>query len=267
MVIKNLLQLIKDLRNRTGAGLVECKKSLLLFNGNTELAMDHLRKLGIDRSLNKISNLSLEGSVFLYKKKNISSILEMNCETDFVSKNQLFIDFGNLIVKKAVLENIKDLDQIQKKFESLRLELISKFSENILFRRFFLLEGLNVQDYLHLNRIGVLVDFKKCNKERLGKKIAMHIAASKPKFLSKNSVPIDIFERERKIQFNLASSLGKSMEITNKIVSGRMEKFFEEIVLLEQNFIFDNKITVNDYLKNNDSVVSSFVRFEVGNDY
>ncbi|CAL4042612.1 Elongation factor Ts [Buchnera aphidicola (Tetraneura ulmi)] len=267
MVVKNLLKLIKDLRNRTGASLVECKKSLLLFNGDIELAIDHLRKLGIDRSLNKSSNLALEGSIFLYRKKNIAGILELNCETDFVSKNRLFVDFGNLIVKTAVLEHIKDINQIIKKFEKFRLELISKFSENILFRKFFLLEGFDVRDYLHLNRIGVLVDFNKCNKKRLGKEIAMHITASKPKFLSKDSVPFSIFDRERKIQFDLASSLGKSIEITNKIVSGRMNKFFKEIVLLEQNFIFDDQVTVSDYLNKNNSLINSFVRFEVGDTY
>ncbi|CAL4321104.1 Elongation factor Ts [Buchnera aphidicola (Eriosoma grossulariae)] len=256
--------LVKALRQRTGVGIMECKRALLEENGNLELAVDNLRKNGLTRALEKRSKIASQGSIFVYVNNNIGAILEVNCETDFVARSIDFLKFGKEIIRTAVLKKISNLDILKNTFESLRLNLIAKVAENIIIRRFKLIAGRNkIGSYVHVSRIGVLLN-SNLNDLDLVKKIAMHIAASKPEYISIEDIPNDVLDREKKIQLDLVKKSKKSLIITQKIVNGKMSKFMSEISLLEQDFILDTKIKVKDFLNQHSGRVESFVRFELG---
>ncbi|XRX42436.1 MAG: translation elongation factor Ts [Buchnera aphidicola (Eriosoma harunire)] len=255
--------LVKELRNRTGVGVMECKRALLEEHGNLELAIDNLRKNGLSRLLKKNSNQALQGAIFLYTLGNIGSVLELNCETDFVSKNMDFIRFGKQIVKDSALNCISDINILKDKFEILRLDLMSRISENIVIKRISVIQGDQISSYSHMNRIGVLVSSNVVNNE-FSKSIAMHIAANKPDYLFLEDVPSVILDREMIIQRDLVKKHNKSDFINSKIIDGQIKKFISEIVLLEQNFLFDSKLMVKEFLNKHSITLKSFVRFELG---
>ncbi|AEO08588.1 elongation factor Ts [Buchnera aphidicola str. Ak (Acyrthosiphon kondoi)] len=256
-------RLIKELRSRTGAGFLECKRALLEENKNIESAIDNLRKSGKLSAEKKINNITNQGAIFSQIKNNIGVMLELNCETDFVSKDDLFISLGKDILSKSLEKKIKDIDQLKDMFESKRTDLVLKVGENISISRFYFMQGENIVSYLHGIRIGVLVSASPLN-ERVLKNIAMHIAASKPEYLHPENVSSTVFKREYQIQLELANNLNKPPNLLKKIIDGRMKKFINNISLTGQNFIMDPTKTVGDILNENNSYIISFVRFELG---
>lgn len=255
--------LVKELRARTGAGFLECKRALVEENGDIESAIDNLRKSGQLSAEKKINNTTNQGVIFSKIQNNIGVMLELNCETDFVSKDDLFICLGNEIILKALEDKIKDINQLKDIFESKRTDLILKVGENINIRRFHFMEGENIISYLHGSRIGVLVSAGSLDKIIL-KNIAMHIAASKPEYLHPENVSSAVFNREYQIQLELANTLKKPSNILTKIIDGRMKKFVNNISLTGQSFIMDSTKTVGDILNENNAYIISFIRFELG---
>ncbi|WP_367673761.1 translation elongation factor Ts [Buchnera aphidicola] len=256
--------LVKELRLRTGAGIMECKRALIKSGGNIELSIDNLRKSGHAKAEKKNSRITAQGSIFTYVRNNIASILELNCESDFVAKDIEFIAFGKLMVEEACLKQISDINILKKTFEERRILLLLKVGENINITRIALLKSDKIISYIHDCRIGVLVGSRLGSNEEVIKKIAMHIAASKPLFLTKNDIPHDVTDREYKIQLDIATRYKKNKLIIEKIVAGRMNKFFSEITLIGQKFIMDSEKTIGQLLLETYSEVTSFIRFQIG---
>lgn len=258
--------LVKELRERTAAGMMECKKALVEANGDIELAIDNMRKSGQAKAAKKAGRVAAEG-VILTKiaadgKRGV--ILEANCETDFVAKDAGLLAFANGAIDAALAENISDIEALKAKFEETRTTLVAKIGENINLRRVIVLEGEKLGAYMHGARIGVLVAANGAADDELVKHIAMHIAASKPEFVSPDDVPAEVVAREHEIQIDIAMQSGKPREIAEKMVEGRMRKFTGEISLTGQAFVMDPSKTVGDLLKERKAGVAEFIRFEVG---
>ncbi|KFD20703.1 MULTISPECIES: translation elongation factor Ts [Tatumella] len=255
--------LVKELRERTGAGMMECKKALVEANGDIELAIDNMRKNGQAKAAKKSGRVAAEGVILTHVEGNAGIIVELNCETDFVAKDAGFLAFGQDVLAAAVADKITDVDVLKAKFEEQRTALVAKIGENINIRRVARLEGDVVGSYLHGARIGVLVSATGADEE-LVKHIAMHIAASKPEYVKPEDVPADVVAREHQIQLDIAMQSGKPREIAEKMVSGRMNKFTGEVSLTGQNFVMDPSKTVGQLLKEKGADVINFIRFEVG---
>ncbi|CAL4320286.1 translation elongation factor Ts [Buchnera aphidicola] len=255
--------LVKKLRMLTGVGILDCKKALLKKKGNINESIDYLREKGKNKALNKISRKTLQGMIFEKIQDHVGVILELNCETDFVSQDKNFINFGEKILNFALQKKIFDFDFLKKKFENERIHLVSIFNENIKISRFYFLQGKFLYSYLHRSRIGVLLK-SNSNNFSLIKLVAMHIVASKPLYLNPENIPKKILSREKKIQLSRSLQSGKNEFIAKRIVSGRMKKFISEIALTKQNFVIDPKIKVEKFLKKNNIVIENFMRFEIG---
>ncbi len=257
--------LVKELRERTGAGMMECKKALVEANGDIELAIDNMRKSGQAKAAKKAGRVAAEGIILteVAADGKFGALVELNCETDFVAKDAGFIAFGKEVMATVLADKISDIETLKAKFEEQRTALVAKIGENINIRRVSVLEGEQLGTYLHGARIGVLVAAEGANEELI-KHVAMHIAASKPEYVNPSDVPADVVEREHQIQLDIAMQSGKPREIAEKMVSGRMNKFTGEISLTGQNFVMDPSKTVGDLLKENNAKVTSFIRYEVG---
>ncbi|BET98187.1 MULTISPECIES: translation elongation factor Ts [Xenorhabdus] len=257
--------LVKELRERTGAGMMECKKALVEANGDIELAIDNMRKSGQAKAAKKAGRVAAEGVILVEVAADakFAAIVELNCETDFVAKDSGFLAFGKEVITSVMADKNADIDALKAKFEEQRTGLVAKIGENINIRRVAILEGEAVGSYLHGSRIGVLVAAEGANEELI-KHIAMHVAASKPEYVNPTDVPADVVEREHQIQLDIAMQSGKPREIAEKMVSGRMNKFTGEISLTGQNFVMDPSKSVGDLLKENNAKVINFIRFEVG---
>ncbi|KMW72967.1 elongation factor Ts [Photorhabdus luminescens subsp. luminescens] len=257
--------LVKELRERTGAGMMECKKALVEANGDIELAIDNMRKSGQAKAAKKAGRVAAEGIILaeVATDGKFGALVELNCETDFVAKDAGFIAFGKEVMAAVLADKISDVETLKAKFEEQRTALVAKIGENINIRRVSVLEGEQLGTYLHGARIGVLVAAEGANEELI-KHVAMHIAASKPEYVNPSDVPADVVEREHQIQLDIAMQSGKPREIAEKMVSGRMNKFTGEISLTGQNFVMDPSKTVGDLLKENSAKVTSFIRYEVG---
>ncbi|BED92434.1 MAG: elongation factor Ts [Candidatus Paraimprobicoccus trichonymphae] len=280
-----IAQDVKDLREKTGCGMMECKRALLESNGNIELAIDILRKKGLAAANKKSSRVASEGLAMSYVnlENNIGVAIEVNSETDFVSGNSEFKSFVELcseIIMKNDLKTVEDLLKIkvqEKTIEDILKEKIMIIGENLIIRRFKKLEGI-ISNYNHANgKIAVLlkfgVDSEKSKDEKFktfSKDIAMQIAAAKPLYLNKDSVPDNIVFHEKEILKDQILSSGKPENIAEKIVSGKINKFFKEICLIEQVFVKDSSINVKEYLNLTSKKIASeiqileFVRFERG---
>lgn len=259
--------MVKELRDRTGAGMMECKKALVEANGDIELAIDNMRKSGQAKAAKKSGRVAAEGIIVtkIAKDGKFGLILELNCETDFVAKDASFIEFGEEVATAALNEHIDDIDTLRAKFEDRRTTLVAKIGENITIRRMSEISGENVGVYQHGSRIGVLVAANGTSVDGdLIKHIAMHIAASKPEYVRPEDVPADVVERERQIQVDIAIQSGKPREIAEKMVEGRMKKFTGEVSLTGQEFVMDPSKTVGQLLQENSVGVTTFIRFEVG---
>ena len=257
--------LVKELRERTAAGMMECKKALVEANGDIELAIDNMRKSGQAKAAKKAGRIAAEGIILaqLSADGKFGVILELNCETDFVAKDAGFKAFGEEVINAALADKITDIDVLKAKFEEQRANLVAKIGENINIRRVAALEGDVLGTYLHGARIGVMVAATGADEE-LVKHIAMHIAASKPEYVKPEDVPAEVVAREHQIQLDIAIESGKPREIAEKMVEGRMRKFTGEVSLTGQNFVMDPSKTVGDLLKENNADVVNFIRFEVG---
>ena len=266
--------MVKELRERTGAGMMECKKALTETQGDLDQAVELLRKKGAAAADKKSSRIAAEGIIAIKQSDDASSacIVEINCETDFVAKDDSFRNFS-LQIADFILNNqpesvealaSAELDQ-GKSVEQIRTELIGKIGENISIRRFQIVnaqDGETVSGYLHGNRIGVLISAT--GESTVGRDIAMHVAATKPLSLSADDLPSDVVEKEKEIFKAQAESSGKPAEIVEKMIIGRIGKFMKENTLLGQPFVKDPDLTVEKYLQQNNSSVSSMTRFEVG---
>lgn len=257
--------LVKELRERTAAGMMECKKALVEANGDIELAIDNMRKSGQAKAAKKAGRIAAEGIILAKVSADgkFGVILELNCETDFVAKDAGFKAFGEEVINAALADKIVDIDALKAKFEEQRANLVAKIGENINIRRIAVLEGDVLGTYLHGARIGVMVAATGADEE-LVKHIAMHIAASKPEYVKPEDVPAEVVAREHQIQLDIAIESGKPREIAEKMVEGRMRKFTGEVSLTGQNFVMDPSKTVGDLLKENKADVVNFIRFEVG---
>lgn len=266
--------MVKELRQRTGSGMMECKKALVEADGSLEVAIETMRKAGLAKADKKADRVAAEGCV----KAKISdcgkhaALIEVNSETDFVSKGDEFQGFAEQILDVALTSDVTSVDglmelelAIGKTVEQRRRELIAKLGENITVRRFeqFASESGVLSSYLHGARIGVLVELKGGDCA-LGKDVAMHVAASNPVCVNENGVSLEIIEKEKEIFSAQAAASGKPPEIVEKMVSGRLRKFLGEITLIGQSFIKDPDTTVDKLLKSKGAEVVRFVRYEVG---
>ena len=253
--------LVKELRERTGAGMMECKKALVEANADIELAIENMRKSGAAKAAKKAGNVAAEGTILIKDANGVAALLEVNCQTDFVAKDASFLAFANEVLETALAERL-DVAALQAKFEETRVALVAKIGENISIRRVEFIEGENIASYRHGDRIGVVVAGNG-DAETL-KHIAMHVAASKPEFVNPEDVPADVVEKERQVQVEIAMNEGKPAEIAEKMVVGRMKKFTGEISLTGQPFIMEPKKSVGEILKEKGATVSNFIRLEVG---
>lgn len=256
---------IKELRERTGVGMMECKKALIEAQGDIELAIDNMRKFGQARAAKKSGRVAAEGVILtqIAEDGKYGVMIELNCETDFVAKDIDFKDFGDAIIAAALNERIADVKVLKAKFEEKRLALVAKIGENINIRRSVCLEGDLLGFYLHGARIGVMVSAAFADYE-LVKHVAMHIAASKPQYINADDVPADVMAREHKIQLDIAMQAGKTREIAEKMIQGRMRKFIGEISLINQDFVMDPTKTVGQFLSEQNAIINKFIRFELG---
>ncbi|ELY4309000.1 elongation factor Ts [Cronobacter sakazakii] len=255
--------LVKELRERTGAGMMECKKALVEANGDIELAIENMRKSGAIKAAKKAGNVAADGVIKTKIEGNYGVILEVNCQTDFVAKDGGFQAFADKVLDAAFAGKITDVEALKAQFEEERVALVAKIGENINIRRIASLEGDVLASYLHGARIGVLVAAKNADED-LVKQLAMHVAASKPEFVKPEDVSADVVEKEYQVQLDIAMQSGKPKEIAEKMVEGRMKKFTGEVSLTGQPFVMDPSKTVAQLLKEHNADVTNFIRFEVG---
>jgi elongation factor Ts len=248
---------VKELRERTAAGMMDCKKALQEANGDMDLAIENMRKNGQAKAAKKAGNIAAEGQIIIKD----GALVEVNCQTDFVAKDDNFLAFANKVADAAAAEKLS-IEDLQAKFEEERIALVTKIGENINVRRVAYVEGTALASYKHGATIGVVVAGEG-DAESL-KHIAMHVAASKPEFLTPDDVPADVVANEKRIQIEMAMNEGKPEEIAEKMVTGRMKKFTGEVSLTGQAFIMEPKKTVGAILKEKGLTISSFVRLEVG---
>ncbi|MDN3701196.1 translation elongation factor Ts [Vibrio artabrorum] len=253
--------LVKELRERTAAGMMECKKALVAAEGDIELAIENMRKSGAAKAAKKAGNVAAEGTIIIKEEGGVAALLEVNCQTDFVAKDAGFLAFANEVAEAALAERL-DIAALQAKFEEARIALITKIGENINIRRVQFVEGVALASYRHGEKIGVVVAGE--GEAETLKHVAMHVAASRPEFLNPEDVPADVVEKEKAVQVEIAMNEGKPAEIAEKMVVGRMKKFTGEISLTGQAFIMEPKQTVGAILKEKGASVSDFVRLEVG---
>lgn len=266
--------MVKDLRERTGAGMMECKKALVETNGDIEAAIEHMRKSGLAKADKKAGRTAAEGTIVIKTSDDgkRAVMVEVNCETDFVTKGDDFLNFANAVADVIMENNPTDLDVLlttpmaggETVADTLK-NLIAKIGENMNVRRFRIIdsEGGTLANYMHGSRIGVVVDMQGGSTE-LARDIAMHIAASRPQAISEEHISADVIEKEKEIFAAQAQESGKPAEIIEKMITGRIKKFLKEITLLGQPFVKDPDQTVEKLLKEAGASVVRFERLEVG---
>ncbi|NMH64565.1 translation elongation factor Ts [Shewanella salipaludis] len=252
---------VKELRERTGAGMMDCKNALTETNGDIELAIDNMRKSGAAKAAKKAGNIAADGTILIKNGEGFAALLEVNCQTDFVAKDSNFLAFANAVLDVAAASKVS-IEDLKAQFEETRVALVAKIGENINVRRVEYIEGANLASYRHGERIGVVVAGE-ADEETL-KHIAMHVAASKPEFVNPEDVPAELVAREQALQIEIAMNEGKPAEIAEKMVVGRMKKFTGEISLTGQAYIMEPKKTVGEILKEKGAKVTNFIRLEVG---
>lgn len=262
--------LVKELRELTGAGMMECKRALVDSDGDLEAAQENLRKRGQASAARKSGRIAAEGRIVLVVNDEAAVIIEVNCETDFVAIDENFIAFANQAADLILAEAPSDVAALMAltingaSLEEARGALVAKIGENVSVRRFNVIKPQGaIGSYLHGIKIGVMVDIEGGDEE-LGRDIAMHIAASSPAFISADDVPADVRDKERRILADQAAQEGKPPEIVEKMVAGRMRKYLGEITLQGQPFVKDPDVTVGKLLDQAGASVTSFYRLEVG---
>jgi elongation factor Ts len=263
--------MVKELRERTGAGMMECKKALVEADGDLDAAAEALRKAGAAKADKKAGRVAADGRVVVQKDGNKAVIVEVNSETDFVAKDENFIAFAEAVAAAALATGETDVATLStqsigdgRSVEQARTELVQKVGENISVRRAQLVEADGPMSfYTHGARIGAIVALNGGDEE-LARDVAMHVAAISPVCIDESGVPADTLEREKRIFTEQAEASGKPAEIIEKMVTGRVAKFLKEITLVGQPFVKDPDVTVGKLLKGADAEAASFVRFEVG---
>ena len=265
-------KMVMSLRAKTDAPMMDCKKALSEAEGDATRAEEILRVRFGNKASKASTRVAAEGIVacFIEDNKKTGVLVEVNSETDFCAKNDEFLAFVQAITKAAVENDVSDADQLSnlsindKTIEEIRTQLIGKIGENITIRRVEkMIAKDNLFSYNHGGRVGVIVDIQSTD-ENLGKDIAMHIAATKPKALDQSGVSQDLIEAERRVAIEKAKEAGKPDEMLEKIATGTVNKFLKEITLLNQVFVKDDKQTIDQLLKNNNSAINGFKFFIVG---
>ncbi|MFT6331017.1 MAG: elongation factor Ts [Bermanella sp.] len=261
--------LVKEIRERTGAGMLDCKNALVETDGDIELAIENMRKSGQAKAAKKAGRIAAEGVILTNISSGKATMMEVNCETDFVARDEGFLAFGNKLIDVAAAQGINDIDTLLaaeldgSTVATVRDTLVTKIGENISPRRVINVEGSTLGAYVHGGRIGVIVILEGGDEE-LAKDIAMHVAAASPQFVKPSDVPEAVIAKEKEIQIDIAIQSGKPADIAEKMVSGRMKKFTGEVSLTGQPFIKDPAQSVGDLLKSKGADVVNFIRFEVG---
>ena len=264
---------VKELRDRTGAGMLDCKKALEETSGDMEKAIDWLREKGISKAAKKEARIAAEGLCSIKIDGNKAVMLEVNSETDFVAKNEEFTNFVSYLTDTILANNLKTTEDVlnfsdeNEKISDKLIALTAKIGEKISFRRHIIVEKEENQSfgsYLHLGgKIGALVVIEGCN-EAVAKDVAMHVAAMAPVCASRSDVPADMVERESNVIKEQVMNEGKPADIAEKMVAGRLNKFYKDICLEEQEFIKDSSVNVGDYIKNNNGQLIMMTRYAVG---
>ena len=262
--------LVKELRERTGAGMMDCKKALNDANGDIEVAIEVMRKSGAAKAAKKAGRIAAEGIISIKQNEGEIVILEVNCETDFVAKDENFLSFVDEILEVITKQDVTDVDDLLHKsindqtIEEKIQQLTAKIGEKLSIRRFEKSKiNKKVGTYLHGKRIGVIVEIEG-GDDNLAKNIAMHIAASKPLYVDSKEVSSSVLDKEKEIYIAQAQESGKPDDIIEKMVEGRLKKFIKEITLLGQPFVKDSEQSVEKILKSANAKVLSFIRYEVG---
>jgi len=264
--------LVKELRERTGAGMMECKKALVETDGDLDIAVEHLRKSGLAQADKKASRVAAEGKIALALSDDGKQavMVEVNCETDFVAKDENFIGFADAVAANALVSDPIDVSALMLTLnngvtlEEARQALVAKIGENVQVRRFERKSsGGALGAYLHGGKIGVLVDLAG-GDSNLAKDIAMHVAALNPAFVSESDVPAEFLAKEKEILLAQVENTDKPADIIEKMVSGRLRKHLAEITLLGQPFVKDGDITVAKLLERHKACVAGFSRLVVG---
>lgn len=269
-------QMVKELREKTGAGMMDCKKALTETDGNIDQAIDYLREKGVAKAAKKSDRIAAEGLTHVEVDNNTAVLIEVNCETDFVTKNDQFksllTKLGNHIIKNNP-STVEEALQQEMEGEGNNVEtyinsVIAKIGEKISLRRFAIMtktDNDSFGSYLHMGgNIGVLTLLEGTTDEQVAKDVAMHVAAANPLHVSRDAVSEDEVNREREVLKSQALNEGKPEKIVEKMVEGRLGKFFEDICLLEQNFVKDPDQKVKKFVADKGATVKSFVRYEVG---
>jgi elongation factor Ts len=267
--------MVKELRERTGSGMMECKKALQEAGGDIDVAIENMRKSGMAKADKKSGRVAAEGRVVIAVSEDgkNAAVVEVNCETDFVSGGEEFLSFVTTVAQTALANQPADIAALSEMtpegasetIEDTRKSMIAKLGENMQLRRFELLSTENGKfgSYLHGARMGVLVEMENGNAELI-KDVAMHIAASNPICVSEADVPADVLEKEKDILRAQALESGKPADIVEKMLTGRVRKYLAEITLLGQSFVKNPDITVETLLSDAGATVNNFVRYEVG---
>ncbi|MBR1511295.1 MAG: elongation factor Ts, partial [Acidaminococcaceae bacterium] len=266
--------ILKELRERTGAGMMDCKKALVATEGDMEKAIDFLREKGLSQAAKKAGRVAAEGAVVAHVTEDgkVGAIVEVNCETDFVGQNENFQALAKSIAALIVETNPADVETLLaseldgKAVKDVVTEAIAKIGENISVRRFVRFESAEgkVYSYIHAGgKIGVLVDMKGGDLE-LGKDIAMQVAAANPQYLDRTEVPASELEHEKDILTEQARNEGKPEKIIEKMVLGRINKYYKDVCLVDQEFIKDGDLTISKLLKSKNAEVARFARFQLG---
>ena len=264
---------VKELRDKTGAGMLDCKKALEATNGNMNEAIDWLREKGISKAEKKASRVAAEGLCKIVTDGNKAVILEVNSETDFVAKNEEFTNFVDYLANIILANNLKTHEEVLsfddngEKVEAKLVALTAKIGEKLSFRRHELVEKNDNEvfgSYLHMGgKIGALVVLANTSEE-VAKDVAMHVAAMAPVCATRSDVPADMVDHESKVIKEQVMNEGKPADIAEKMVTGRLNKFYKEICLEEQEFIKDSSVNVGTFVKNNGGSIVSMIRYAVG---
>ena len=264
---------VKKLRELTNSGMMDCKKALIESQGDFQKAGSLLKERGQSKADSKSGRIAAHGrvSIEIEESKHLALILEINCETDFAAKDDQFVEFSNQISNLLVNEKIENIDQLLnssisgfERVEDFRKSVVAKLGENITIRRFarIFYQG-TFGSYIHGNKIAALVDLDIDDKD-LAKNLAMQVAASKPQYIDQTDIPKEIIDGESRILRSHADQEGKPKEIIEKIVTGKLNKYLNEITLLGQEYIKDSDLNVSQLLKKSNATVDLFVRYEVG---
>ena len=267
-------KLVKELREKTGAGMMDCKKALTETDGDIDKAVDYLREKGMAKAAKKSDQIAAEGSSFVKSNGNVATILEVNSETDFVARNDQFKNLVEQLADHILATKPQDLETLMasdingQSVEDLMNESIAKIGEKLTLRRFAIVEKTDNDafgEYLHMGgSIGVLALVEGSSDSEAAKDVAMHIAALNPKFVSREQVSEEELNHEREVLKNQALNEGKPENIVEKMVEGRLRKYLEEICAVDQEFVKNPDQTISEFLSSKGGKLTSFVRFEVG---